>query len=176
MKIVVASSNPVKVEASQHAVASMFPGRIFEIEAVSVSSRVSKQPSTHRETMRGAANRAFDAACYLPAADFSIGIEGGIEETDGQMEAFAWVVVRGHNGRIGKGKTGSFYLPEAVAQLIRAGKELGEADDMVFGRFNSKQDNGAVGILTDNALRRTEFYTHAVMLDLIPFKNPQWYP
>ena len=28
--------------------------------------------------------------------------------------------------------------------------ELGDADDMVFKRSNSKQKNGAVGILTDN--------------------------
>lgn len=55
------------------------------------------------------------------------------------------------------------------------GKELGEADDLVFGQTNSKQANGAVGILTDNVLTRTTFYEPAVILALIPFKNPELY-
>jgi len=60
--------------------------------------------------------------------------------------------------------------------LIRQGKELGEADDIVFGRSNSKQENGAVGLLTDNAIDRAQLYEHAMILALIPFKNEALYP
>jgi non-canonical (house-cleaning) NTP pyrophosphatase len=62
-----------------------------------------------------------------------------------------------------------------VADLVRHGMELGHADDQVFGRNNSKQMNGAVGILTANAIDREELYAHAVMLALIPFLNPTLY-
>jgi non-canonical (house-cleaning) NTP pyrophosphatase len=53
--------------------------------------------------------------------------------------------------------------------------ELGHADDLVFNKSNSKQENGAVGILTENVIDRAEFYKQAVILALIPFKNPTLY-
>jgi non-canonical (house-cleaning) NTP pyrophosphatase len=39
--------------------------------------------------------------------------------------------------------------------LVESGKELGDADDIVFGKSNSKQQNGAVGILTHDIITRT---------------------
>ncbi len=72
---------------------------------------------------------------------------------------------------IGKGRTGTFFIPPPVADLIRQGKELGEADDIIFQRNNSKQENGAVGLLTGNVIDRKNLYEQAVILALIPFKN-----
>ena len=91
------------------------------------------------------------------------------------MEAFAWVVIKAKGNGFGKGRTGTFFLPPQIAELIKQGKELGEADDIVFGRTNSKQENGAVGILTENVVDRTKYYTEAVVLALIPFKNKKLY-
>lgn len=73
---------------------------------------------------------------------------------------------------MGSSRTATFVLPEEIAALVRQGVELGAADDIVFGRFNSKQSNGAVGILTADAIDRTRYYEHAVILALVPFKNP----
>lgn len=91
------------------------------------------------------------------------------------MEAFAWVVVKSKQGKVGKGRTGTFFLPHRIAELIREGKELGEADDIVFGRKNSKLENGAVGLLTQDVIHCTDFYVVAVILALIPFKNETLY-
>jgi non-canonical (house-cleaning) NTP pyrophosphatase len=77
--------------------------------------------------------------------------------------------------KIGKARTGAFFLPPAVARLVNEGIELGEADDMVFGRTNSKQKNGAVGLLTGDVIDRRLYYEQAVVLALIPFKNPDLY-
>jgi non-canonical (house-cleaning) NTP pyrophosphatase len=60
--------------------------------------------------------------------------------------------------------------------LIKEGKELGEADDIVFQKENSKQKTGAVGLLTGNVLDRTSYYKEAIILALIPFKNKDLYP
>jgi non-canonical (house-cleaning) NTP pyrophosphatase len=54
--------------------------------------------------------------------------------------------------------------------------ELGDADDLVFARQNSKQKNGAVGLLTADAIDRLELYIPAVIFALIPFKNPLLFP
>jgi non-canonical (house-cleaning) NTP pyrophosphatase len=77
--------------------------------------------------------------------------------------------------QLGKGCTGRFALPPRVAELVHQGKELGVADDIVFGRTNSKQENGAVGLLTENIIDRAAYYEQAVILALIPFKNPLLY-
>ena len=174
-KIIVASKNPVKINAALSGFQKMFVGHTFEIEGVSVASGVSDQPQTDAETLQGARTRVENACAQYPNADFWIGIEGGIEEHHHEMGAFAWIVIQSKDGQVGKGRTGVFFLPPQVAQLVREGKELGEADDIVFGRTNSKQENGAVGILTDNIIHREQYYATTVVLALIPFKNKELY-
>jgi inosine/xanthosine triphosphatase len=173
-KIVVASHNPVKVEATLQGFQRIFPQETFETYPISVASGVSDQPYSNREALQGAINRARGAMHKIQQADYWVGIEGGVEEMDGELSAFAWVVVI-NPVCSGMSRTGTFFLPQAVADLVRQGKELGEADDLVFGKVNSKQQNGAVGILTGDAINRTGFYESAVVLALIPFKNPEHY-
>ncbi len=62
-----------------------------------------------------------------------------------------------------------------MVELINRGKEFGELDNIVFGKSNTKQENGAIGILTEDLITRTSFYTSAVILALIPFKNKKLY-
>jgi inosine/xanthosine triphosphatase len=174
MKIVVASANPVKLQAVSQGFQRMFPEQEFQIEQLVGVQGNSSQPHGDQETLQDASNRAERAAFLVPQADFWVGVEGGIEEHASQMVAFAWIVIKSKD-RVGKGRTGAFYLPQAVAKLVRQGKELGEADDIVFGRSNSKQVNGAIGILTGDVVDRTQLYEQAVILALIPFKNPQLY-
>lgn len=78
-------------------------------------------------------------------------------------------------GKLGVSKTATFDLPEAVATLVRAGVELGVADDRVFGRVDSKKNDGACGLLTHGAIDRRSYYGHAVMFALVPFMNPTLY-
>jgi non-canonical (house-cleaning) NTP pyrophosphatase len=59
--------------------------------------------------------------------------------------------------------------------LVRQGKELGEANDIVFERSNSKQNDGAIGLLTGNVIDRTKLYEHGVIMALVAFKNPEIY-
>ncbi len=174
-KIVIASKNPVKINATINGFQKMFPKETFEIESVSVFSGVNDQPKNDSETFQGAWNRSENASQEVTSASFWVGIEGGIEEKDFDMEAFAWIVIKSTGGKFGKSRTATFFLPPKIAELIKQGKELGEADDIVFGRNNSKQENGAVGILTDDVVDRTKYYTQAVVLALIPFKNEQLY-
>jgi len=173
-KVVIASKNPVKIEAVKQGFEKMFTGEKFEFVGASVPSGVKDQPFDNEETLRGATNRVDNAFAEDGSADLYVGIEGGIEPVGKEMEAFAWVVIRSSK-RYGKSRTGTFFLPKEVVKLIKEGKELGEADDIVFKRNNSKQQNGAVGILTGNVIDRTKYYSEAVVLALIPFKNSDLY-
>jgi inosine/xanthosine triphosphatase len=172
--IIIASHNPVKIQACLTGFQSIFPQETFEIRSVSVSSGVSDQPISDRETLQGAQNRAENAAEESPEGDYWVGIEGGVEEMGIDLTAFAWIVICSSN-QTGKSRTGTFFLPAAITRLVRTGIELGEADDQVFGQHNSKQGMGAIGLLTDNAVNRTALYAHAVTLALVSFKNPSLY-
>jgi inosine/xanthosine triphosphatase len=175
MKIViVASKNPVKINSVKEGFHKMFPQEEFSFVGISVPSHVQDQPMNNEETLIGAKNRAKNAQKEQPQANYFVGIEGGIEKTLHGMEVFAWIVIISKE-KEGKAKTGTFFLPTKIIQLIEAGKELGEANDIVFGQHNSKQHTGAVGILTQDLITRTSYYVEAVILALIPFKNKELY-
>lgn len=169
--ILVASTNPVKIQAALHGFQRMFPHETCTARGVAVPSGVSDQPMTSAETLQGAFNRAQNARHVDGNADYWVGIEGGCEDIDGDLLCFAWVVVLSRE-RTGKGQTATFVLPQEVAQLVRQGVELGEADDRVFGRSNSKQSNGAIGLLSGDVVDRLGYYEHAMIMALVPFKNP----
>ncbi len=172
--LVVASTNPVKTQAALNGFQRMFPQEIFSAVPLSVPSGVSNQPMSSSETLRGALNRADAARGLHPEADYWVGIEGGVEEAAGELAAFAWVAVLSATAS-GKARTGTFFLPPRVAELVRQGIELGEADDIIFGAVNSKQQNGAIGLLTGDVIDRAGLYEHAVVLALVGFKNGKLY-
>ena len=93
--VVIASHNPVKIRAVEKAFALQFPDQDIEFLACSAASDVSDQPRSDEETRRGARNRAQNAAVTHRQADFWIGLEGGIENMDGQLMAFAWMAALG---------------------------------------------------------------------------------
>lgn len=168
--IVVASTNPVKIAAALDGFRRMFPEETFEARGVAAPSGVSDQPMTDMETLQGALNRVAYIRTAEPDADYWIGLEGGIDQRDGALECFAWIVAT-DGARMGKSRTATFTLPEEITRLVRQGIELGHADDVVFGRSNSKQQNGSVGLLTRDVINRAGYYHQAVVLALIPFRN-----
>jgi inosine/xanthosine triphosphatase len=170
--VVVASQNPVKIEAARRGFTRLFPAETVTFTGVNVPSGVPDQPMTDSETYQGAFNRASAARRAQPQADYWVGIEGGLAAWGADLLGFAWVVVLAGD-RTGRSRTATFSLPQQIITLIHQGIELGHADDIVFRRSNSKQGNGAVGILTDDVIDRTEYYAHAVTLALIPFRNPE---
>jgi len=172
-KIIIASKNPAKINAVENAFSKVFPNETFEYEGVSVPSDIPDQPIGEEETLLGAENRVSNARKSFEA-DYWVGLEGGVAYNKGQLEAFAWMVIQSKEMH-GKGRTGSFFLPPKVAELVKNGMELGHADDVVFGQSNSKQKGGAVGLLTNNLLTRTTYYEQALILALIPFIHKEHY-
>ena len=174
-KIYIGSENPVKIESTRKGFEEILKNVAgFEFIGKSVPSGVGDQPMSNEETLLGAKNRAQNLKVEFPDGDFFVGIEGGIQTIGDEMEAFAWVVILDEKME-GKAQTSTFQLPPKIVELIHQGIELGHADDLVFRRNNSKQGNGAVGILTNNVIDRVEYYRHAVILALIPFINKELY-
>ena len=169
-KIYIGSSNPVKIECTRKAFGLVFPERSYEFIGLPVNTGVSRQPFGENETLEGALNRAYQAKQAHPEAEYWIGIEGGLERFSDELYAFAWIVVMNKN-RTGKARTATFVIPAPLRKLIEQGYELGDADDKVFHRNNSKHNDGTVGKLTGGIIDRIECYKHALILALIPFRN-----
>ncbi|MFK8104559.1 MAG: inosine/xanthosine triphosphatase [Saprospiraceae bacterium] len=172
-KIIIASQNPVKINATQKAfVAAFADPQVFE--GISVPSGVSDQPMSDEETLKGARNRTNAAKAAFPDADFWVGLEGGVEELPSGMYAFAWIVVQS-NTQVGQAKSSYLPLAPIIAQRLQRGEELGPVNDAVFGQKDSKKAGGAAGLLTNNILSREKIYTDTVILALIPFLQPELY-
>jgi len=166
MFVGVGSTNPVKREATEAAIGTM-PG--LSVDAVDVDSDVPEQPRGHEETARGArqrARRALDGGGY----DLGVGIEGGVAEFDGVDGLFLvmWAAVT-DGDRVEVGSGPSIRLPEGVADRVDAGEELGPVMDDVYGRENVATQEGAAGVLTGNAISRSEALETAVAGALGPF-------
>lgn len=173
IKIVVASQNPVKIEAVKDGLAAFLNEEIVVV-GVSVESGVSDQPMSDAETLEGAESRVKNAQRLFPGFDYYVGIEGGVEPNASGLMAFAWIVIS-NSVQTGKARSAGFFLPPEVAQLVHDGMELGDADDVVFRRINSKQDNGAIGLLTNDVITRKTLYLPAVQMAFVPFLNPELY-
>jgi inosine/xanthosine triphosphatase len=173
LKFVVGSANPVKVGCVASAASLFWPD--CETCGVETDSGVGHQPITDEEMQTGALNRARSALEIDRTADYGVGIEGGVLDRREGMWAYAWVVIIDRTGRIGCGQSGRFLLPTPIAAMIRGGLELGAADDLFFSRANSKQKEGAVGILSQGRLTRQQLYEPAVTFALFPFIHPDFY-
>ncbi len=167
--IAVGSVNPAKVQAVCDGALPML-GEV-KVIGVEVDSGVSAQPFGDEEMITGAFQRARTALAAMPNATYGVGLEGGCSELTDGLFASAWCVVVDRTGKAGYASTGHFQLPPRVADLVRGGMELGYADDAVFGRVNSKQQLGSIGLLTGGKFTRAQFYAPAVIMAFIKFTN-----
>ncbi len=172
MRIAIGSANAIKCQAVKAVLKPLYPRA--EFVSVEVPSGVPAQPFGDEQTRAGALNRA-RAALRQTKADLGVGLEGGVQETEFGMMTTAWCVILSAEGRLGVGGNACVLLPQAVAERVRGGAELGEAMDWLTQRQDTKHQNGAIGILTDNLETRQSAYEVIVRLALAPFRRPHWY-
>lgn len=172
MHIVIGSTNPIKFAASQAVLRRVFPHAHFSSQ--NAPSGVSAQPWGEEETRQGALNRA-EAILAHTNADLGIGLEGGVIETPFGMMTTAWCAILAQTGKMGLGGGIHLLLPESVAQALRQGAELGTAMDALSGQTNTKQKQGAIGILTNGLLDRQHAYEIIIQLAVAPFCRPDVY-
>ena len=187
--IAVGSTNEVKIRAVRNAFQQVFPTSILIVRGYSALSGVDSQPLGDEMTMKGARNRAIAAEAdfrrdMCQAADFVVGIEGGVGESTGirekmskgadPLECFAYVAIlhgASDTNLWSWARTASFPLPPGLTKEIRSGSELGTAVDKLYHRENTKYKEGVVGILSKGLLDRSKYYEHALLLALVPFLN-----
>lgn len=185
LRLAIGSKNPVKIQSVKNGVTRILRSPVDDAvvaHGFDVPSGVAAQPMGDEETLQGALNRAkaaYDAFVseYSSRPDFAVGLEGGVKKSmlSDDLECFAWIAV--YDGTTyGRASTATFQLPQVISDLIlKQGMELGAADDLIFKRSNSKQQNGSVGLLTKGVIDRTAYYEHAVTLAFVPFISNELY-
>ncbi|GAB4530548.1 MAG: inosine/xanthosine triphosphatase [Anaerolineae bacterium] len=170
--IAVGSTNPVKIAAVRTVITRVLPQA--KLIGLDIDSGISEQPWGDEETRRGAFNRA-RSVLAATGSDLGVGLEGGVLATEMGLMTCAWCVILDQNGRIGVGGGVHMLLPPFVAHTLQAGGELGPAMDRLTGQHNTKQGQGAVGILTGGLVDRQSAYAQLVAMALGPFLKTEYY-
>jgi inosine/xanthosine triphosphatase len=174
MRIVVGSQNPVKRNAVYQAFSQYFDA--VEIISAKVDSGVQPFPMSQPETLQGAINRAHSAQKEEPSADFSVGIEGGLFTFNNTtyIQAIAAVL---QNTVIGVARSVAIEVSQTlVAKIDPTSDTSKETVDQLMGRNNLFQNEGVMGVLTQNRLTRTQVLRDAVVCALPRFLIPEFYP
>lgn len=168
MKITIAigSNNPIKIAAVEAILTRAFPQA--EFIAAAVSSGIPEQPWGDEQTRRGAYNRA-GAVLKQTEADLGVGLEGGLLETDEGLMTCAWCAIVDRGGKVGYGGGVHMLLPPMITDILRQHHELGPAMDLLANQENTKQKQGAVGILTNGLSNRQTAYEQLVAMAAAPF-------
>eukprot|EP01084_Bolivina_argentea_P151374 264217_1 len=181
MTIAIGSTNPTKIKSVQIAVEKLFPNKCVEYKHCSVQSGVSDQPKSSSESVNGAINRANNVFNIFPNADYTVGIEGGIETVSvaNNKNVYlqsGWVVVMNQQKEIGIGTSARVELSDKVMKpILNDGKELGDVMDDLSGQNNVKTHQGYFGLVTNNNLPRADAYVHGVLFAFSKFVSPQIY-
>ena len=165
-QVVVATTNPAKIQAILAAFDQIFGEGSCHIDAISVETGVPEQPFGSEETRAGARNRLANARQVKPEADFWVAIEAGIDEG----ATFSWVVIESRDQR-GEARSATLPLPQAILEQVRAGEALGPVMSKYTGIDKIGNKEGAIGVFTAGALTRSSVYHQAVVLALSPFHN-----
>lgn len=168
----VGSTNPAKLEAVHRALARLAPG--CTVEGIGVPSGVGAQPYGDDQTRQGARQRA-RSALTMSGADVAFGLEGGVIFEDGAPWLVSWAAVVDQAGRQGEASAMRMRLPTAAAERLRQGEELGDVIDAMFDLHLSKQQAGAIGLLTEGFVSRADAFADIVAMACAPLLRPDLY-
>lgn len=170
--VTVGSTNPVKLQATREAF-ELIDTRVT-INGKDIDSGISNQPTSDEEAIRGAVNRATKV---VQATDvtYGVGIEGSTHDTEHGMFLTGWAYLLRKDGTDYLGGGGRLLLPDAIAERLRAGEELGPVMDEITGKDEVKKGPGAIGIFTNGIITRKSAYRDALIFAMSKMIRPDMY-
>ncbi len=171
MKIIVASSNPGKIEGAKLAFGEYF--KEFEIEGIKASSDVPEEP-VNNEIYEGASNRVKNVRRIAKEqgkeADFYVAVESGITNQLGEWTIINIAVIEDKNGFKSWGTSCGFPVPEKyVKEIIET--DLGKVMDRIFNETELRAGKGGISLLTQDRISRIDLTKQAFIMALTQFIN-----
>ncbi len=173
MKVIICTTNPIKIEATKMAFESYFDNIEYEMFDMKPYREVLDQPMSRKETLDSALSRIKIIEKDY-SADYYVSLEGGVDKDNFGAFLTGYVVIKKKkNGKISVSGGYRMPIPSIIFDklLNKEEKELGLIIDSLAGIKNTKQKNGAIGLFTDNKLTRSGIFYEMVLLALIPFVN-----
>lgn len=173
--IYVGSTNPAKIDAVKGALDEIirlekatnpeggFQRTGIKVIGQAVPSGVGAQPRSDEETIQGALNRCRNLQRSYPGS-ICIGLEGGVQETSYGLFLTNWGALIDEQGSVYIAGGARLPLPDILADQIRSGAELGAVIDQYAQEQKVGQKSGAVGILTENVIDRSQLFREVVLL------------
>jgi len=180
MKIIVASKNPIKIEAIKEIIKEYDFLSKAKVHSRKVDSKdLIDQPKSLEQTMMGAINRAviFSNENY----DYGFGIESGLMEVPytntGYMDVSACAIM--HDSKFYLGLSSAFEYPNLVTDsILKKGINASEAffKEGLTNKEYIGYGEGIIGVLTKNKITRKEYTKQAIQMALIQLENLELYP
>lgn len=170
--VAVGSRNPPKLKAVEDVFQGILGGRLRSVRVFGsdVESGVPEQPR-NGQTFEGALNRCKAVARSIEA-EFHVGIEAGINDQIDPPNQYCFEVAYVYsNGIFTPGVSSWFLVPPPIANLL-AEVPMSDAADQVLGTTHLGRQEGLVGVITDNRIKRAEYIGQAVLLALCSHLKP----
>ena len=183
MHICVGSLNPVKYTAVRAAFKIYF--NKFEIYQIKANSKVPDQPIGKDLILNGAYNRAKDALNFLRVKKdkeskiYGIGIEAGLVQIPlaaSKYMDFQFCVIMDKMEKITIGSGVGFEYPKFIIEKVLSRNiEIGEIMGTLANNKDLKFEEGAIGYLSKNQIKREDILKQAVICALLPRINQELY-
>jgi non-canonical (house-cleaning) NTP pyrophosphatase len=158
MKIVIGSTSAPKVSATKEVFADFFKGEDIAIVSIEVDSGVSPTPFSVEECILGGRTRIEKCRQSIPDADYYVGIESGVLQTDEFTFLTPWAVI--FKRATNKESVGSGALvPVKAAFFSKFDSSVEISDTMRYELFDpklvlQKKTLGVGGVLTQGVIQR----------------------
>ncbi len=175
MKFIIASKNPVKINAVVSAVMERFPDA--SVEGLEVDSGVGAQPMSDEETKLGSFNRAKAVRSLVIEQKLiendedvlCIGLEGGVfhpsfSNDKNELWSTVWATAVDKDGNSYCSNGARFPLPDFMSKLLLAGEEMGPALGRQLKDPDLRKKEGMIGFITNHFTNRTDEYASIVKI------------
>lgn len=171
--VVVASTNPVKLEAVQKSFTKKFgndlehrmPNAIPYIISIETASGVASTPLSKEETFQGALNRIQAIKEKHPDADYYVAIEGGFYKPSNSKYFWqtGYIIIADQKNQV-QAKVIEHMLPKELSVLIESGNGRGSSVDKLRGMNNTKQGTGVTGYASNDLVTRLDMYYYPLII------------
>ncbi|HKL44387.1 MAG TPA: inosine/xanthosine triphosphatase, partial [Candidatus Absconditabacterales bacterium] len=152
-----------------------FGGKIIKYESRKTSSDVSDMPLSIKEIMQGAKNRVKNLQKEIPSADFYVGLEGGTSKIGDKYFLFGVTYIENQKGIGHYGFSPMMEIPNQIQkELYDHKKDLGVIIEEMSDRNDIKSNNGTLGELSDDMIKRAESFQISTQAAIAPFFNKYW--
>ena len=174
ISILVASKNPIKIQASLEAFQPVFEQLRVDSCEIKIDRPNADQPIGEEQTRQYSRMRVSEIRKKYPRYDYYIGIEGGIVKTltnDSRIVVYTSIGDKDHIVTI---RGCEIPLPDSWLEILTKKKynELGDLVADVSGIKDIKRKQGAVGFFTKDNVKRIDVLRQSVFMALVPYMNP----